>query len=265
MKPADSRPVPAATLVLVRDGPGGLQTLMIVRHQEVAFAQGAAVFPGGKVAPSDSSPDLQAHLPVALACSKEEAALRVAAVRETFEESGLLLARSKGHLLDGNALALTRERWQACVRESTEGFLAMVRGEGLELAVDLLHPFAHWVTPEGAPKRFDTHFFIAKAPPGQMAAHDGREAVESFWVSPQQAMRDCEDGRRATMFPTLCNLALLGPSTSAVAALAAAGAREVRRIQPTLTVRADGRRIPVLPHGCGYPPLSSALMDRVAR
>lgn len=265
MKPADSRPVPAATLVLVRDGPGGLQTLMIVRHQEVAFAQGAAVFPGGKVAASDSSPDLHDHLPAALACSKEEVALRVAAVRETFEESGLLLARSRGHLLDEQALAQIGMRWQERVRESTEGFLAMVRGEGLQLAVDLLHPFAHWVTPEGAPKRFDTYFFIANAPQGQVAAHDGREAVESFWVSPQQAMRDCEDGRRATMFPTLCNLALLGTSPSAAAALAAAGTREIRRIQPTLAVRADGRRIPVLPHDCGYPLLSPALMDRVAR
>lgn len=265
MTQAASQPVPAATLVLVRDGPGGLQTLMIVRHQEVAFAQGAAVFPGGKVAPSDSSPDLQDHLPAALACSKEEAALRVAAVRETFEESGLLLARSKGHLLDEKALADIGVRWHTRVRESTEGFLAMVQGEGLELAVDLLHPFAHWVTPESAPKRFDTRFFIANAPQGQMAAHDGREAVESFWVSPQQAMRDCEDGRRATMFPTLCNLALLGTSASAAAALAAAGTRTLRRIQPTLSVREDGRRIPVLPHDCGYPPLSSALMDRVAR
>lgn len=265
MKPADSRPVSAATLVLVRDGPEGLQTLMIVRHHEVAFAQGAAVFPGGKVAPSDGSAELRDHLPPAFANNGAQAALRVAALRETFEESGLLLARRRGQMLDVQTLAHISSRWHARVNESPDGFVAMVQAEGLELAADLLHHYAHWVTPEGTPKRFDTHFFIAEAPAGQVAAHDGREAVDSFWVSPAQALRDCEEGRQVTMFPTLCNLALLGTSASAAAAIAAASARAARRIQPTLAVRADGRRIPVLPEGCGYPPLSPALMERAAR
>jgi hypothetical protein len=121
------------------------------------------------------------------------------------------------------------------------------------------------VTPEISPKRFDTYFYIAEAPPGQVAAHDGREAVDSFWIRPHDALRDCEVRRRVIIFPTLCNLVLLGTSTDAAHALAAAKARPVRRIQPTLGLHTDGRRIPVLPADSGYPPLSAALMDLVAR
>jgi hypothetical protein len=141
----------------------------------------------------------------------------------------------------------------------------MVRGEGLELALDLLHPFAHWVTPEVSPKRFDTYFYIAAAPPGQVAAHDGREAVDSFWVNPGAALRDCEERRRVIIYPRIAGLALLGTSADAAAAVAAARARAVRRIQPTLGAQADGRRIPMLPADSGYPPLSEALMNLVAR
>lgn len=261
----NAQPVAAATLVLVRDGPAGLETLMLVRHHQIDFATGAAVFPGGKVAAADRDPGLRAHLPPGTAWAEEEQALRVAAVRETFEESGLLLARHGGCLPDADALAELAHRWQARTAASAGAFVDMVRAEGLELALDLLHPFAHWVTPEVSPKRFDTHFYIAAAPSGQVAVHDGREAVDSFWVNPRDALRDCEAKRREIIFPTLCNLALLGTSPDAAAALAAAKSRTVRRIQPTIGAHADGRRIPLLPAGSAYPPLSPALLDRVAR
>ena len=144
----------------------------------------------------------------------DDAALRIAAVREAFEESGLLLARRHGRLLDADALSELWRRWHERTAASAEAFVDMVHAESLELALDLLHPFAHWVTPEVSPKRFDTYFYIAAAPPGQVASHDGREAVDSFWVNPRDALRDCEDGRRVIIFPTLCNLALLGTSPS---------------------------------------------------
>tara|TARA_B100001105_G_scaffold254694_2_gene251221 strand:- start:2036 stop:2845 length:810 start_codon:yes stop_codon:yes gene_type:complete len=257
--------VQAATLVLVRDGPGGLETLMVVRHHEIDFARGAAVFPGGKVAAADRDERLRRHLRSSVTLDGDDAALRIAAVREAFEESGLLLARRHGRLLDADALSELWRRWHERTAASAEAFVDMVRAESLELALDLLHPFAHWVTPEVSPKRFNTYFYIAAAPPGQVASHDGREAVDSFWVNPRDALRDCEDGRRVIIFPTLCNLALLGTSPDADAAIAAARTRAVRRIQPTLGRHGDGRHIPVLPADSGYPPLSLALMNLVAR
>lgn len=262
---ASVQPVAAATLVLVRDGPGGVETLMVVRHHEIDFARGAAVFPGGKVAAADRDTVLRQHGPAGAAFGDDDHALRVAAVREAFEESGLLLARRRGRLLGAEALGELWRRWHERTAASAEAFVEMVRVEGLELALDLLHPFAHWVTPEVSPKRFDTHFYIAAAPPGQVAAHDGREAVDSFWVTPRDALRDCEERRRVIIFPTLCNLALLGTSPDAAAAVAAAKARTVQCIRPTLGPHADGRRVPVLPSDCGYPPLSAALMNLVAR
>ena len=255
----------AATVVLVRDGPQGLETLMVVRHHEIDFARGAAVFPGGKVATADRAALLRQHVPSGVHFAEDHLVLRIAAVREVFEESGLLLARRHGRLLDAEALGHLWQRWHERTAASAEAFVDMVHGEGLELALDLLQPFAHWVTPEISPKRFDTYFYIAAAPPGQVAAHDGREAVDSFWIHPHDALRDCEERRRVIIFPTLCNLALLGTSGNAADALADASARTVQRIQPTLGLHTDGRRIPVLPADSGYPPLSAALLDLVAR
>ncbi|MBI5720824.1 MAG: hypothetical protein KIT17_09200 [Rubrivivax sp.] len=257
-------PAAAATIVLVRDGPRGLETLMVVRHHEIDFARGAAVFPGGKVAAADRDPRLRERSPVS-GGDDLELSLRVAAVRETFEESGLLLVRRGNRLLGGEDRAEMHRRWRERVAASAEVFVEMVVAEQLELALDLLHPYAHWVTPEVSPKRFDTHFYIALAPEGQVAEHDGWEAVDSFWVRPLDALDDCEQRRRTIIFPTLCNLALLAQSADANAAVDAARARPVRRLQPTLGERGDGKRVPVLPPGCGYPDLSPALMDLVAR
>ncbi len=255
----------AATLVLVRDGPQGLETLMVVRHHEIDFARGAAVFPGGKISASDSDPRITGrvgggHLP-----GHPQFALRVAAVRETFEESGLLLARHGGAMIDGMRRAALHQRWQARVATGGNAFVDMVCEEDLELALEQLVPYAHWVTPEVSPKRFDTYFFIAAAPVGQVAQHDGSEAVDSFWIRPADALDDCAQRRRTIIFPTLCNLALLAQATNVAGAVQAARSRPVRRIQPSLARRADGKLIPVMTPDCGYPDLSPDLMNLVAR
>lgn len=156
-------------------------------------------------------------------------------------------------------------RWKDAIAAGGSAFVDMVCDEALHLAGDQLQPFAHWVTPEHSPKRFDTHFFIAAAPVEQLARHDGFEAVESFWIRPQDALQDCEQRRRTIIFPTLSNLALLAQSANAAAAIDAARRRPALRIQPTLGQRADGKRIPVLPPEAGYPALSDTLMDQVAR
>jgi 8-oxo-dGTP pyrophosphatase MutT (NUDIX family) len=255
----------AATVVLVRDGPQGLETLMVVRHHEIDFARGAAVFPGGKISASDSDPRIAGRADGGPVLGEQQFALRVAAVRETFEESGLLLARHAGAMIDGTQRAALHQRWQARVATGGNAFVDMVCEEGLELALEQLVPYAHWVTPEVSPKRFDTHFFIAEAPAGQVARHDGSEAVDAFWIRPADALDDCAQRRRTIIFPTLCNLALLAQTGDVAGAVQAARSRQVRRIQPTLDRRADGKLIPVLAPDCGYPALSPDLMNLVAR
>lgn len=258
-------PAAAATVVLVRDGPQGLETLMVVRHHEIDFARGAAVFPGGKVSTSDSDPRIAGRVGAGLGLDEQQLALRVAAVRETFEESGLLLARRGGAMVSGTQRATLQHRWQERVATGGNAFVDMLCEEDLELALEQLVPYAHWVTPEVSPKRFDTHFFIAAAPPGQVAQHDGWEAVDSFWIRPADALDECSQRRRTIIFPTLSNLALLAQTADVAGALQAARSRPVRRIQPTLGKRADGKLIPVLPPDCGYPDLAPDLMNLVAR
>ncbi|ODU56463.1 MAG: hypothetical protein ABT02_20370 [Comamonadaceae bacterium SCN 68-20] len=256
---------PAATVLLLRDGAQGLEVLMIVRHHEIDFARGAAVFPGGKVSSADRDARWRTRCAGVAGIDDAQRELRIAAVRETFEECGLLLARRGGRLIDGDQRHAIRERWHARVAADAAAFVELAVEEDLELALELLLPFAHWVTPTVSPKRFDTHFFLAAAPPGQIAVHDGSEAVDSFWSQPSAALQQCERRERVIIYPTLCNLALLARSASVGDAIAAAGARTVQRLQPTLARRPDGKTVPVLPADSGYPALSPALMDIVAR
>jgi 8-oxo-dGTP pyrophosphatase MutT (NUDIX family) len=153
----------AATLLLLRDGGDGLEVLMVSRHEEAGFAAGALVFPGGKVDPVDAA--LAACCPPAPDLDETALVLRIAAIRETFEECGILLARGNGALLTAELLAalLTRHG------NADAGFAALVAAAGLELATDHLVPYAHWITPVDRPKRFDTHFFLAPAAHDQIA------------------------------------------------------------------------------------------------
>lgn len=257
----------AATLLLVRDGACGLEVLMIQRHHEMAFASGAAVFPGGKVTEWDDEPHFAARGAGQGDLDREQRAARVAAIRETYEECGLLLAREAAGttLLGHQRLAALRLRWQERIAGGGSGFADMVRQEGVELAADLMLPFAHWVTPAASPKRFDTRFFIAPAPAGQLAQHDGSEAVDAFWVRPADALDGCAQGARTIMYPTLSNLALLADSADVASALSAARRRPLQRIEPTLVRRSDGKLLPTLAAGAGYPALPDRLLDRVAR
>ena len=165
-----TEPVPAhlaATLLLVRDGADGLEVFMVARHRQVDFASGALVFPGGRIEPEDEALGGGNY-------DKRERALRVGAIRETFEESGILLARPRGGgaWLDGARLA------EIAARSKGVGFGELISREELELGLEALTPFAHWITPKRLPKRFDTAFYITLAPEGQVGVHDGYESVE---------------------------------------------------------------------------------------
>ncbi len=222
-KPAPVAPRPAASILLLRDGPAGLETFMVVRHHQIDFASGALVFPGGRMEPADAE--------IVAALADPLAPFKVAAIREAFEECGVLLARAEGE--DGFVPAA-----RAAALDRAAPFADLMARERLAPALDALVPFAHWITPDFVPKRFDTHFFLALAPADQALVHDGREAVDSVWISPQQAL--AEHGRRfKLLFPTHRNLWKLAAHADAASALAAARVTPVVTVQPE-RVTVDG-------------------------
>jgi 8-oxo-dGTP pyrophosphatase MutT (NUDIX family) len=177
----------SATVLLLRDRPAGLEVLMITRHAEAVFASGALVFPGGRLDAEDAAPALLARCRAVPGEDAARMALRVCAIRETFEEARLLLARELGRadVVSAAALAAIEARLHAELGRAPN-FTELVIEGGLELATDLLVPFAHWITPKPRPRRFDTYFYLAPAPDAQEAAHDGEEAVASIWTRPRK-------------------------------------------------------------------------------
>jgi 8-oxo-dGTP pyrophosphatase MutT (NUDIX family) len=256
-RPTGSTLIAASTVILVRDcaRTGGLEVFLVERHREIEFAGGATVFPGGKVHPSDTSSTLRGRCR-GEALDDAALALRVAAIRESFEECGILLARPRTPvageaLISAARLADLWTRYRAPLARHTLSIEEFVAQEDLELACDLLVPFAHWITPEGMPKRFDTHFFLVPAPQDQVAAHDGHELVGARWLTPGEALAEADAGRRRIIFPTRMNLAKLGRSSSTAQAIAAARAHPVVTVLPRIDWRAEGAVLRI-PAEAGY-------------
>ncbi|HEV2548597.1 MAG TPA: NUDIX hydrolase [Stellaceae bacterium] len=249
---AEIVPRPASTVLLLRDGPSGLEVLMITRNVAADFASGALVFPGGRVDAADGEPAMLQCCSAVAGASGAAMALRVAAVRETFEEAHVLLARPKGseRLISARELD-GLENEQRAVLGRAPHFADLVATGRIELATDLLVPFAHWITPVGPPKRFDTHFFSAAAPVDQVAAHDGREAVETVWISPERAIADSEAKRITLVFATRMNLAKLARSADVAAALTAARRETVVTVCPELVETPEGKILRI-PAAAGY-------------
>jgi 8-oxo-dGTP pyrophosphatase MutT (NUDIX family) len=223
----------AATLLLLRDTAAGFEVLMITRHAETVFAGGAAVFPGGRLDPEDSGPALLQHCHRVPGIDTAEMALRVCAIRETFEEAGLLLARRRGaeRLIGGADLDTIQEELLLRLGRPAD-FAELVIEGGLELATDLLVMFAHWITPEIRPRRYDTYFYLAPAPLEQEARHDGHEAVDSIWIEPGQAVEDGAAHRVKMIFATRFNLQKLARSATSAAAFAAARSDTIVTVTP---------------------------------
>jgi len=251
---SDAEIVPrlAATVLLLRDSASGPEVLMITRNVASDFAGGALVFPGGRVDAADGEAAMMQCCRAVAGASTAAMALRVAAVRETFEEAHVLLARPRGsdRLISARELdALETGQRAALGREPH--FADLVATGCIELATDLLVPFAHWITPVGPPKRFDTHFFLAAAPVDQVAAHDGREAVETVWMSPARAIADSEEKRITLVFATRMNLAKLARAGDVAAALAAAGREAIVTVCPELVETPAGKMLRI-PAAAGY-------------
>ncbi|MBM3572326.1 MAG: NUDIX hydrolase [Alphaproteobacteria bacterium] len=228
-------PLPSATLVLMRDGAAGLEVLLVARNRAVDFASGASVFPGGKIDPVDHT--LAARCAGAAHLGPPTLAHRVAAIRETFEECGILLARlgTDDRLMPQTALTDMKNRHEAPI-----DFSAFLAAGSLRLATDLLVPFAHWITPIDRPKRFDTQFFLAPAPDDQIGVHDGREAVDLLWTTPAGALRAADEGRIKLVFATRLNLMKLGRHRSVADAMAAARGATIVTVMPEFVPAPDG-------------------------
>jgi 8-oxo-dGTP pyrophosphatase MutT (NUDIX family) len=255
--------------MLVRDTPepsGGttLEVLMVRRNLRSDFVGGAYVFPGGAVDPLDGGADAEAccggrsdaEASALLGFPSGGLAYWVAVVRETFEEAGLLLARREGGpgLLAGDPAEearLAAER--VAVNAGTRRFLDLCRDERLRLNVGDIHYFAHWVTPRGAPRRYDTRFFVAAAPPGQIAAHDAGETIADVWISPADALARHRSGEIEIIFPTIRNLQAIGRFATSTELLDAAEAASsaVPAIEPRVVPDGNGMRI-VLPGDPAY-------------
>ena len=213
-----------ATVMLVRDGHHAerpLEVFMLRRHPSTAFGS-VHVFPGGVVDAGDHDPALDVHCPglgdaeasAQLGIPSGGRAFWVAAVREAFEEAGVLLARtSTGGAVRFDEDQATEDRFDAHRRSLNareRSFLDVLADEALTLAVDDVRYFSHWITPEGEPKRFDTRFFLARAPEGQVYAHDDGELIGSEWVRPSDALRRHRDGDFAMIGPTVVSLQDIG-------------------------------------------------------
>ena len=246
----------ASTILLLRDkvGRSEIEVFMMVRHYEIDFSSGALVFPGGSVDKGDKDIIANPALYSGGAGLDEVAqSFRIAAIRETFEESGILLARPKGSsaLVDVVSAKEIEAAHRASLCEGKTTFLKVLIDNGLLLALDELVPYAHWITPEGMPKRFDTWFFLAAAPPEQLGAHDGKEATDSIWVSPREALEGGNSGRFKLPFPTTRNLIKLGKQASVKAALEDARGKTIVTVMPVMTRLNGGRQLRI-PREAGY-------------
>ena len=221
----------AATIMLLRDTDDEFEVLMVERHRDMKFMGGAVVFPGGKVDGADEQVPASC-LPEGYAA--DDLPQRVAGIREVFEESGLLMARPRGEerfITDERRHDIaTKYRKKVDAGEITIG--AVAEAESLELAVDLLVPFAHWITPAGAPRRYDTMFYVTGAPLDHHTEHDGNESVDSIWIKPSQALKDEAERVREIVFPTRLNVEKLGRTTKVADALEAARNDTIVTVMP---------------------------------
>lgn len=251
-------PVPAATILLLRDRTQGLEVFMVKRHHELEFAGGALVFPGGKVDRGDRDPHIAELADGFANIEPGLRALAVAALREAFEEAGILIARDTDGALLSQARCDALEPQRERVEKGAISLAALLEQERLRLACDELAHFAHWITPKAMPKRFDTHFFLARVPEGQDGQHCGRESVDSLWVRPHEAARASEH----LLFPTRMNLLKLAAAHNAAEALAAARATPPVTVEPWTEDSSDGTYVRI-PADAGYAltrvPLSETL------
>ncbi len=261
--PAVVTPRDAATVMLVRDAPD-LHVFMLRRSLNADFVGGAHVFPGGAVDPDDRLAEVEARAPGRSDAEASQLLGRpsgglgfwVAAIRETFEEAGVLLARRRSPAapvdLHAPEVGARFERAREALNGGRLRFADLLADEDLLLDVTSLHLFSHWITPRGMPRRYDTWFFVAEAPEGHAYLHDDFETIESTWIRPADAIERSHRGEVDLIFPTFKNLEALTRFDTAAALLdyvrAASG---IGVTQPRIVRDASGTRL-LLPGDPGY-------------
>lgn len=254
-------PVLSATILLLRDQPD-LQVLMVRRHYQIDFAAGALVFPGGKAHDEDQDPAWSLHCDGYTDCADQAA--RIAAIREAYEEAGVLLARpvsarGTGEALIGADIMDDLQPYRGPVDRREKPFLELISENNLVLALDCLIHFGHWITPEMMPKRFDTHFYIAAMPDDQTAENDGYETTEAVWLGPQAALDQAESGEATIIFPTRMNLGKLAETSCVDSALKRFSQEAVITVLPEVGQDSKGRPCLHIPEEAGYMQITEPL------
>jgi 8-oxo-dGTP pyrophosphatase MutT (NUDIX family) len=230
---------PAATVMLIRDTDGaGVEVFMLRRTLAAVFGSGMYVFPGGKVEGADGDDIDRAH--------------RLAAIRECFEEAGVLLATAAAtgeHIADGHPALTHRD----AIHDGTAELLALCAEHDLVPTIEELAWVSHWITPVGEARRFDTRFYLAPAPPEQTSVHDDNETIASFWTRPAEALERQAAGELTMMPPTIKNLQFLAGFASVAEAMAhAATMPPPECILPKIVMRDGQIRGVLLPGEPGY-------------
>ena len=254
----------AATIIVLRAGEQAVEVLMTRRHANLSFMGGMWVFPGGSLAASDGSEFAHGLIydPTRFACAamldlqgqplqqRECLSLVIAACRETFEESGLLLARQHDGRPCDAAIVAALQAQRAAIIKDPALFVELLLRERLRLDVESLIYWAHWITPSAVPRRFDTRFFLVAAPALQPVSTDAREATQYCWNSPTELIAASHRGEMSLPHPTLCNLIELESSLQTHGSIASLLATERHRPVPPIlpkVVALEQQRMVVMP------------------
>jgi 8-oxo-dGTP pyrophosphatase MutT (NUDIX family) len=250
-----TEPRQAATVLLLRDGRAGLEVYLQRRTKGMPFAGGMTAYPGGSVDARDGDTQIgwcgpsPAQWATAFGCDERIAReLVCAAVRETFEEAGVLLAGPDGGSVVPDVSGDDWEEQRQALLSRELSLAELLADRGLALRSDLLRPFAHWITPPVEPRRYDTKFFAAALPVGQEARDISGEADEAAWLTPDAALRELATGSRPMLPPTSHTLGQLQPFPGVAAALAGSPPEPLHPISPRFEETPDGRWA-VLPDG----------------
>ena len=255
MSPMSLVPRPAATLILVRDQDAGMEVFMIRRAQSAAFVGGAHVFPGGALDAADAAAELAAHCDglddsdASRLLGMEQGGLAywIAAMRECFEEAGLLLAHDANAAyadLNHPQYAPAFAQWRVSVRSGKASLADVCRDHSLRLAAGRLAYFSHWITQPGRPRRFDTRFFVAEAPVAQTPSHDNSETVGHLWIRPAEALERHRRGEMHLVFPTIKTLESIARFSSAAALMEFARTpRKMPAMSPRSASSRDGSKL----------------------
>ncbi|PCI51350.1 MAG: hypothetical protein COB49_02280 [Alphaproteobacteria bacterium] len=247
------KPKDSASVLVIRDGEvhpvyGTLQILMVKRHKNIKFAGGAYVFPGGKLDPADKALEESDQKSSLQNISTEFRGLRYAALREAFEETGLIIGTIDGAPIGEELRKSIDQKYRADFLSGAITLAEFLDRTGIVLDMNDCYPFAHWITPKVYPIRFDTRFYLTVAPEGQIPSPDGHEITHVEWMHPMTLVEE-SDG--VLMFPTMMNLKKLGQAKCVAEALELLAAREIITVTPEV-ITGDKVRFRKIPDEAGY-------------